>query len=109
MSNQDKQYLYKNALAVVVPSSNEAFVIPIWEAYQTGCPVIYNRDPELIEQCGGAGIVFDIDKPQTFGVALNEVINDKNVGIDLIQSGINRLNEIPRMPITHLWIDSIAK
>jgi len=48
-------------LAVVYPSLNEGFGLPVVEAMSSGAVVVASRDPALMEVCGGAAMHVEAD------------------------------------------------
>ena len=59
LSDEAMTELYRNALAVVVPSLYEGFGIPVLEAMQLGVPVVSSHATSLPEVVGEAGLLFD--------------------------------------------------
>jgi glycosyltransferase involved in cell wall biosynthesis len=55
----DLARLYRNALALVYPSSYEGFGLPPLEAMKMGCPVIVQRISSLPEVVGKGGILME--------------------------------------------------
>ena len=58
------------AHAVVVPSKDEGFGLPIVEAFKCGARVVANDIPVLREVGGEAAVFADINHPQAFAAAL---------------------------------------
>jgi glycosyltransferase involved in cell wall biosynthesis len=54
VSDEQREWLYSNALAFVFPSVYEGFGLPILEAMQNGCPVISYLNTSIIEVAGDA-------------------------------------------------------
>jgi len=57
IADQDKYELYKFAKALVMPSINESFGLPIWEAFSLGCPVVASDTQDLKEQVRDAALL----------------------------------------------------
>ena len=55
--------LYRNAMALVLPSRLEGWGLPAGEALWTGTPAICSTAPVLSEVCGDLGLYFDPDSP----------------------------------------------
>lgn len=60
-SNIEKEFLYRNAKALLFPSLYEGFGFPILEAFSVGCPVITAYDSSLPEV--GGDVAFYIKDP----------------------------------------------
>ena len=56
--------LYKNALALVIPSRIEGWGLPAGEALWCGTPALCSTAPVFHEVCGDLGIYFDPDDPE---------------------------------------------
>jgi len=55
----DREVLYRGAMALVVPSLDEGFGIPVLEAMTTGVPVVAANRGALPEVLAGAGVLVD--------------------------------------------------
>ncbi|MDO8621222.1 MAG: glycosyltransferase family 1 protein [Candidatus Levybacteria bacterium] len=58
-TDEELSQLYKNALALVMPSLMEGFGLPALEAMENRCLVLASDIPSLKETCGDAAIYFD--------------------------------------------------
>lgn len=56
ITDEQRDWLYSNALAFVFPSVYEGFGLPILEAMQAGCPVVYYKNTATAEVAGDAAI-----------------------------------------------------
>ena len=68
------RYLHA-AAAVVVPSVEEGFGLPILEAFAAGTPVIHSDHPALLETAGGHGQAFTSGNPDACAAALQAHLN----------------------------------
>ncbi|MEK7517406.1 MAG: glycosyltransferase family 1 protein [Patescibacteria group bacterium] len=59
VSDEELSVLYKNALALIMPSLMEGFGLPTLEAMANKCLVLASDIPSLKEICGNAAIYFD--------------------------------------------------
>jgi len=59
VSDQELVDLYRNALALVLPSLMEGFGLPALEAMENKCLVLASDIPSLIETCGNAALYFN--------------------------------------------------
>jgi glycosyltransferase involved in cell wall biosynthesis len=71
VSNEELQALYGNALALLFPSHEEGFGLPIIEAQASGCPVITTRRPPMSEVAGEGAIFVDPGDPQAAAEAID--------------------------------------
>jgi glycosyltransferase involved in cell wall biosynthesis len=92
--DEDIYSLYKNALALVMPTYFGPTNIPPLEAFAIGTPVIYPDLPGLKEQVGNAALLVDLNKPETLATHLENLINSEKLRQGLIEKGRNRLDEI---------------
>lgn len=68
--------LYEGALALVVPSFEEGFGIPVLEAMTLGVPVIASRRGSLPEVLGDAGQLVDPERPAEIAQAIAKLVHD---------------------------------
>lgn len=88
VSTDDLVALYNIATALVMPSLDEGFGLPVLEAMKSGCPVISSRMGSLPEVGGDA--VFYVDATDIEGIALGitEVSNNRNLRNELTEKGL---------------------
>jgi glycosyltransferase involved in cell wall biosynthesis len=82
--------LYRNALAVVVPSLEEGFGLPALEAMSCGAAVITSAAEALVEVTGDAAIHADATSRDALADAMSRVASDDALRIDLASRGIVR-------------------
>ena len=82
--------LYSNALALVFPSLYEGFGLPLLEAMACGCPVICSDAASLPEVAGNAALLIDPSEFEDLAVAIDKVVSDSGIRMDLIQKGFER-------------------
>ena len=56
--------LYKESIALVMPSYFGPTNIPPLEAFNLGVPVLYSDLPGLKDQVGDAALLLDLNKPK---------------------------------------------
>lgn len=93
VSEEEKNKLYTNASAFILPSLYEGFGIPILEAMAHNCPVLSSFSSSLPEVGGEACLYFDPKNSKDLVEKMEEIISDKNLVKKLIASGKNRIEE----------------
>ena len=68
--------LYKNAVALVMPSKLESFGLPLYEAMAVGCPIVVSDRPFAREACGQAALYADPDAAETFADYISKLLSD---------------------------------
>ncbi len=71
-----REALYTGALALVQPSFEEGFGMPVLEAMSIGVPVIASNRGALPEVVGDAGCLFDPDDPDALACAIERLIDN---------------------------------
>lgn len=69
--------LYRNALALVIPSRMEGWGLPAGEALWLGTPAICSNAPVFREVCGDLGLYFDPDRPGELAALLERLMGDR--------------------------------
>lgn len=82
--------LYSAADLFVFPSLNEAFGLPVVEAFASGVPVITSNVTGLPEVAGDAGIVVNPRDIDALADAMHSVLTDTALRERLIQKGLAR-------------------
>jgi glycosyltransferase involved in cell wall biosynthesis len=80
--------LYAHALALVCPSLDEGFGLPVLEGMACGAPVIAARAGALPEVTGEAGLLFDPTRPADLAEALARCLEDACLRRTLIETGL---------------------
>ena len=93
VSDQDLAVVYSNALALVYPSLNEGFGLPVVEAMACGCPVVAANVSSLPEVAGSAALLVDPHDPAGFAEALQSVILDRDLRTRLCGDGLRRARD----------------
>lgn len=82
--------LYGGALAFVSPSLYEGCGMTLIEAMACGCPVITSNSSAMPEVVGKAGILVNPKSRDEIDHALEEIVNDKKLRVNLARKGILR-------------------
>ncbi|PIZ97851.1 MAG: hypothetical protein COX78_04185 [Candidatus Levybacteria bacterium CG_4_10_14_0_2_um_filter_35_8] len=93
VTDEELAKLYKNAIALIMPSLMEGFGLPVLEAMANKCLVLASDIPALHEICGKNAIFFDPDDPEKIFKKINFVYlnkSDRKIKI-LIQRAFNHV------------------
>ncbi|MEA3420937.1 MAG: glycosyltransferase family 1 protein [Acidobacteriota bacterium] len=89
--NEEIPYLYKQSLALVMPTYFGPTNLPPLEAFQLGVPVIYSDLPGLREQVGDAALLVDLSNPQSLVNHLLSLLHQPELRKNLIEKGRHQL------------------
>ena len=87
VSNKEIISHYKNSLALVMPTFFGPTNIPPLEAFKMGTPVIYSDLNGLRDQVGDAGLLIDLNNPNSLSEHLFKLLKDKNLRKNLVNKG----------------------
>ncbi len=82
--------LYAEAEALVFPSLEEGFGLPVVEAFAAGLPVITSNVSALPEVAGDAAVLVDPNDTEEIAVALKRVLEDSALRSALRRKGLAR-------------------
>jgi glycosyltransferase involved in cell wall biosynthesis len=82
--------LYRTAIALVFPSLDESFGLPVVEAMSAGLPVVTSNGSALPEIAGDAALLVDPEQTEEIRLALERVLSDSTCRERLIQAGRRR-------------------
>lgn len=94
VSNQEIKSLYKQSLALVMPTYFGPTNLPPLEAFGLGVPVLYSDKAGLREQVGDAALLMNLKAPETMADHLHALIKDQTLRDRLIMAGKNKLRQI---------------
>lgn len=86
--------LFRDAVALVYPSTYEGFGLPLAEAMAMGCPVIASDRTALPEVVGDAGILLDADDVDGWAGAMLRLLDDQSLRARLIAAGRERARSL---------------
>ncbi|MBX5466954.1 MAG: glycosyltransferase family 4 protein [Firmicutes bacterium] len=82
--------LYRAARALLYPSYEEGFGLPVLEAMRFGCPVIASRRGAVPEVAGDAALLVDPADPEAMAGAIEAVWRDDDLWAELARRGQRR-------------------
>jgi glycosyltransferase involved in cell wall biosynthesis len=82
--------LYRRAIALVQPSIEEGFGLPLLEAMACGTPVIASRAAALMEVAGGAALHVEASDAAAMAEAMLRIENDSSLRASLRDRGVVR-------------------
>lgn len=95
-------YLYKQSLALVMPSYFGPTNIPPIEAFYIGTPVIYSDLRGLREQVGDAALLCNLSNPESLAKQLTLLLNNKAKRKGLIKKGKMQLEKLQKNNIINI-------
>lgn len=93
---REMPYLYKQALALVMPTYFGPTNMPPLEAFKFGCPVLYPGLPGFNEQLQGAVIPIHLNDPESMCTGLLKIIDGLPEVKNIIKNGSRRIEELAR-------------
>ncbi len=97
---EDIYSLYKDSIALVMPTYFGPTNIPPLEAFSIGVPVIYSDLPDIKEQVGGAALLCDLSNPESLKTHIKSLLESKDLSMLLVENGRRRLQELQQKDIT---------
>lgn len=93
VSNEELIFLYKNAIALVMPTFFGPTNIPQLEAFALGCPVITSNIYGIPEQVGDAALLVDPYDEKDIAEKIKHIINNPELRKCLIKKGYENNNK----------------
>jgi glycosyltransferase involved in cell wall biosynthesis len=100
-TDEELAELYAGAKVFIYPSLYEGFGIPPLEAMASGCPVLASNCSSVPEVVADAGILFNPKDRKDFINKLNEILENKELSIELVEKGKKRAKEFTWEKITY--------
>jgi len=97
VDNEDIPELYRQSIALVMPSYFGPTNLPPLEAFELGVPVLYSDKTGLRDQVGDAALLMDLSDPVSMADHLKNLNYDPQLRIQLIQEGKDRLKYFEAM------------
>lgn len=92
VDNDDMVSLYKESVALVMPTYFGPTNIPPLEAFVLGVPVLYSDLPGLKDQVGDAALLLDLNNPESMAKHIVNLLSNENLRKNLISLGNKRIN-----------------
>ena len=90
VSDEERLRLYRTASMLVLPSFEEGFGIPVFEAMSVGLPVIVSNAGSLKEIAGDAALTASPDDHAGLAASMERVLTDAAVRHRLVEAGYER-------------------
>lgn len=90
VTNKQIIYLYKHAVAMIMPSYYGPTNIPPLEAMTLGCPVAVSNNYAMGEQVGDAGLLFNPNSPGEIADCIKKIWNNAQLRKDMIKKGFSQ-------------------
>jgi glycosyltransferase involved in cell wall biosynthesis len=100
---EDVISLYSKAKALVMPTLLESVSMPIWEAFNLGCPVVCSSASNLPDQVGDAALIFDPYDIDNMAAQIYQVIANDDLREELAQRGRLRVEELTLEKYSKKW------
>lgn len=91
--DEELPYLYRQSLALVMPSYFGPTNLPPLEAFALGVPVLYPDKAGLREQVGAAALLMDLQDPASLATHLHHLITQPSLRAELVAAGQRQLNQ----------------
>lgn len=86
--------LYRESLALIMPSLFESESLPVWEAFALGCPVIASNVTALPSQISDAGLLFNPMSSDELTAQILKVYHSDQLRKQLVQAGYERRSKL---------------
>ena len=90
VSDDYRERLYAEARALVLPSLDEGFGLPVLAAMSAGVPVVASRRGSLPEVVGSGGTLVDPSNAQELAAALERLVTDNAWALAQAKAGLER-------------------
>jgi glycosyltransferase involved in cell wall biosynthesis len=90
VSEEEMLELYRQSIALVMPTYFGPTNIPPLEAFKLGVPVLYSDKKGLRDQVGNAALLMDLKDPNSLAIHLKNLIETKDLRQKLIKLGYER-------------------
>lgn len=94
VSNNEIPYLYKQSIALVMPSYFGPTNLPPIEAFELGTPVLYSDLKGMRDQVDDAALMLDLSDSKILANHLKDLIENDKVRENLIQKGKKKIKDL---------------
>ena len=94
VSSEEINFLYSQALALVMPTYFGPTNMPPLEAFKFKVPVLYSNIKGLREQVEDAALLLDLNDPNSLVENLEKLLNSNELRNDLVNKGQAKYNQI---------------
>ena len=108
VNNEELVYLYKNAFALIMPSTLGPTNIPPLEAIALGCPVIVSDVYAAREQLGDSALYFDPKDIEDISNKILLLLSNKEIRENLIKKGYIKSSEYNQNEFRKTILESIS-
>ena len=101
---EELDWLYRNAVALVFPSEYEGFGNPCLEAMSRGCPVLAASAGALPEVVGDAGLLFPVGDIRAIADGIRLIVTAPETTEEMLSAGHNQASRFtPDVASRQLW------
>jgi len=93
ISEDDVSGIFNSATAMVLPSREEGFGLPVLQSFEANCAVICSDIPALKEVAGDAALYADVGSPKDFAKQMLRLIEEEGLKEKLVKKGKDRLKD----------------
>jgi glycosyltransferase involved in cell wall biosynthesis len=94
IENEEIPYLYRNSIALVMPSYFGPTNIPPIEAFILECPVLYSDLPYMNQQLNDAVFYLNLNDPESMALTIISILNDKEIVKEKLIKGKALIEEL---------------
>lgn len=94
VSNNEIPYLYKQSIALVMPSYFGPTNLPPIEAFELGTPVLYSDLKGMRDQVDDAALMLDLSDSKILANHLKDLIENDKLRENLIQKGKKKIKDL---------------
>lgn len=105
VSTDDLVNIYNISKALLMPSLDEGFGLPILEAMNCGCPVITSKNGSLAEVAGEAALYVNPENIEDISSSITKIVHVIELRKEFVQKG---LQQAKKFTLKKMIVDTIA-